>query len=106
MTDLVHWPEAIDPAGKGYTRRMALHLNFGEDGGAALRASCIDAREELREMGGGCSRAVAAEAERDAFAALLRKAREFIDTTRDPPYPAGADLADRIDAALAAREPT
>lgn len=38
--------------------------------------------------------------ERDAAMALLRECREFIDTTRDPAYPAGADLADRIDALL------
>lgn len=35
MSDPIHWPDSLDPAGKGYTRRMALHLNFGEDGGAA-----------------------------------------------------------------------
>ncbi len=66
---------------------------------AALRASCIDAREELREIGGGCSRAVAAEAERDALAALLRETREYVvGCTYDK------TLLARIDAALAARE--
>lgn len=42
--------------------------------------------------------------ERDAAMALLRECREFIDTTRDPAYPAGADLADRIDALLGGGE--
>lgn len=33
---------------------------------------------------------------------LLEKLRDFIDTTTAPAYPAGADLADEIDAVLAA----
>ncbi len=35
MSDAVHWPETIDPTGKGYTRRLGMHLNFGDAGGAA-----------------------------------------------------------------------
>ena len=62
---------------------------------AALRASCIDAREELREMGGGCSRAVAAEAERDALAALLQRARTAL---ADMDRACDRDLIDAIDA--------
>lgn len=63
---------------------------------AALRASCIDAREELREMGGGCSRAVAAEAERDALAALLRTIKPILVTVREGSVPLDAPLASLI----------
>lgn len=51
----------------------------------ALAAPPQDAPDKLREA-----------------LALLAEARDFIDTTRVPAYPAGADLADRIDALRAA----
>lgn len=38
----------------------------------------------------------------DPLRGLLIRCREFIDTTKNPPYPVGADIADEIDAALAA----
>ena len=34
---------------------------------------------------------------------ILARCRDFIDTTKAPPYPAGADLADEIDVLLAAQ---
>lgn len=43
----------------------------------------------------------AARAEQRQIRSLLARSREFIDTTKNPPYPIGADLADEIDAALA-----
>lgn len=38
----------------------------------------------------------------DALRALLTRCREFIDTTTAPAYPAGADIADEIDATMEA----
>jgi hypothetical protein len=35
MSDPIHWPDSLDPTGKGYTRRMGMHLNFGDAGGTA-----------------------------------------------------------------------
>ncbi len=35
---------------------------------------------------------------------ILARCRDFIDTTKAPAYPAGADLADEIDVLLAAQE--
>jgi hypothetical protein len=65
---------------------------------AAIAASIRARGEAATEL-----RRLHAEVERLREAiALLKEARDFIDTTRKPRYPAGADLADRIDALRAA----
>lgn len=48
-------------------------------------------------------RAMRAQAAPENILGIMTQCREFIDTTLVPAYPAGADLADKIDALLAAQ---
>ncbi|WP_198314704.1 MULTISPECIES: hypothetical protein [unclassified Acidovorax] len=87
--------------------------------GAADLLDLIEAYAEARHRQGHSSynaqTATALQAVKDALAAgqvtaapenirgILARCRDFIDTTKAPAYPAGVDLADEIDALLAAQ---
>jgi hypothetical protein len=61
---------------------------------------------KARALAAGQATAAQAQPAPENIRGILARCRDFIDTTKAPAYPAGADLADEIDVLLAAPPPS